>query len=136
MLCFTNIVLMLCFFRSDKRMIPFPIEKQSVMSWSYYMNFKDIYSINVIFIIVFAVDVCVCNIMVSSSLIIFMNKFDLHNRMVFLLVSVDSTLFCTCTFQQYIFNKPQFLFYQIYHVKKNQSLTLYSKCKVTTILCK
>lgn len=62
------------------------------------MNFKDIYLINVIFIIVFIVDVCVCNIMVFLLLIIFMNKFDLYNRMVFLFVFVDSILFCICIF--------------------------------------
>lgn len=84
--------------------IAFPLENQSVMmSWSYYMNFKDIYSINVIFIIVFAVHVCVCNIVVSSSLIIFMNKFDLHNQTVFLhvLLIVHRSVNRTCTFQQY-----------------------------------
>lgn len=62
------------------------------------MNFKDIYLINVIFIIVFIVDVCMCNIMVFLLLIIFMNKFDLYNRMVFLFVFVDSILFCICIF--------------------------------------
>lgn len=62
------------------------------------MNFKDIYLINVIFIIVFIVDVCVCNIMVFLLLIIFMNKFDLYNRMVFLFIFVDSILFCICMY--------------------------------------
>lgn len=143
MLCFTNIVLMLLFFRSDKRIIPFPIEKQSVMSWSYYMNFKNIYSINVIFIIVFAVDVCVCVILWSlhhwSSLWINLIYTMEWYSCLFLLivhcsvhVHFNNTWDCNHT---YLINF-NFFFTKFTMWKKSESGAVLCKCKVPTILCR